>query len=119
MTTAGPGQYNAGKRACVFAPARSAQKGEERAPMKLYHNIMEEIVEAELEDLRGTLDCCLCDQCRGDILAYALNQLPPRYVMTRIGHIMVKADNVHTQSLANVRAALTKGAMLVMQDPRH
>lgn len=87
--------------------------------MKLYHNMMEEIVEAQLEDIQDTLDCCLCDQCRGDILSYALNQLPPRYVMTLAGQMLVKADNMCVQSLADVRTALAKGAMLVKEHPRH
>ena len=53
--------------------------------MKLYINMMEAMVEDELDKMGDSLGCCLCDQCRGDIAAYALNQLPPRYVVTKAG----------------------------------
>ena len=59
--------------------------------MKLYINMMEAMVEDELDKMGDSLGCCLCDQCRGDIAAYALNHLPPRYVVTKAGGAISKA----------------------------
>ena len=50
--------------------------------MKLYINMMEAMVEDELDKMGDSLGYCLCDQCRGDIAAYSLIHLPPRYVVT-------------------------------------
>ena len=48
--------------------------------MSEYKNIMEDLVLEEFENAAQTLGCCTCEDCRNDIIAYALNQLPPKYV---------------------------------------
>ena len=87
--------------------------------MKQYENIMESIVEEELEKLVPGLDCCTCEQCRNDIAAWALNQLPPRYVATRSGKVISKADTLRIQHLTDVRTALVQAARIVNEQPRH
>lgn len=88
--------------------------------MKPYHNTMEEIVEAQMDELAPSLGCCLCEKCRGDIIAYALNHLPPRYVMSDAGRVMVQADHIlKRQSIADVRTALIQASMVVKEKPRH
>lgn len=87
--------------------------------MRRYENMMEAMVEEEL-DLRGdSLGCCLCEQCRSDIAALALNHLPPRYVATRAGGAIGKADSLRIQHLTDVRTALVQAAQLVSESPRH
>ena len=53
--------------------------------MRKYENIMEAIVEEELAVMAPELECCTCEQCRNDMAAWALNQLPPKYVVTQAG----------------------------------
>jgi len=43
-------------------------------------NLMEDVVNHALEDVKKYYDFCSCDQCRMDICALALNKIPPRYV---------------------------------------
>lgn len=87
--------------------------------MKLYVNMMEAMVEDELDKMGDSLGCCLCDQCRGDIAAYALNHLPPRYVVTKAGGAISKADSLRIQHLTDVRTAVLQAAHMVGQNPRH
>lgn len=87
--------------------------------MKKYDNMMETIVEEELDAMAQMLDCCLCEQCRNDIAALALNRLPPQYVVTRAGGAIRKADNMRIQHLTDVRTALIQAAQMVKSQPRH
>ena len=87
--------------------------------MKLYQNVMESFVEEELDRMGDSLGCCLCEQCRNDVAAYALNQLPPRYVVSHMGGAISKADTMRIQHLTDVRTALLQGAQIVKASPRH
>lgn len=87
--------------------------------MSEYKNIMEDLVLEEFESAAQTLGCCTCEDCRNDIIAYALNQLPPKYVATRTGEVYSKTFILRNQHYADVMAALTKGARLVADHPRH
>ena len=87
--------------------------------MKLYVNMMESFVEEVLEKMAPELGCCTCEQCRGDIIAWALNQLPPKYVATRAGGAISKADALRIQHLTDARTAIIQGAELVKEHPRH
>lgn len=86
---------------------------------KLYHNITEGIVEDVYLEVKGKLGICDCDQCRSDVIAFALNQLPPRYVVSKIGAAAMKVQALSFQNHADVQAALYKGADLILQHPRH
>ena len=87
--------------------------------MSEYKNIMEDLVEEEFARAAETLGCCTCEDCRQDIIAYALNQLPPKYVASRTGEVYSKTFILRNQHYADVMAALTKGARLVADHPRH
>ena len=62
---------------------------------------------------------CTCEACRNDIIAYALNQLPPKYVATRKGEVYSKTFILRNQHYADIMAALAKGAKVVSDHPRH
>lgn len=85
----------------------------------MYRNIMEEIVENKMQQMQPTLGCCTCERCRSDIVAYALNQLPPKYVATAKGEVYSKVYTLSIQHDADVMAAITQGAKLVEKYPRH
>jgi len=87
--------------------------------LKQYENVMETIVEEAWDKVGPELDCCQCEQCRNDIIAWALNQLPPRYVATHSGKAISKADTLRIQHLTDVRTALVQGARIVKEHPRH
>lgn len=87
--------------------------------MAEYKNIMEDLVKEEYESAAASLNCCTCEDCRNDIIAYALNQLPPKYVATRTGEVYSKTFILRNQHYADIMAALAKGARVVSEHPRH
>ena len=48
--------------------------------MRNYENMMEAMVEEVLNIMGDSLHCCMCEQCRSDIAAYALNQIGRAHV---------------------------------------
>ena len=87
--------------------------------MKLYRNIMEDLVEEFYDDIKGKHTCCTCDQCRSDIIAFALNQLQPQYAVTSTGASISKAANLRRQHTADIQAALMRAIRVVSESPRH
>lgn len=64
-------------------------------------------------------DVCKCDICRYDIVALALNDLPPRYVVSEQGETYTKAKTLEQQFMIDVIAKITQAATVVAQHPRH
>lgn len=87
--------------------------------MKLYHNAMEDLVEELFDEMKSEFECCTCEQCRADIIAYGLNQLPGKYVVTKAGGAISKADSLRFQHITDIRAALMRGVQIVKEYPRH
>jgi competence protein ComFB len=82
-------------------------------------NYMEDCVADTLETLLPSLNVCACERCRMDIMAYALNKLPPKYVVTRLGHLYTKLSGMHSQFEVDIMTNITQGAKLISQNPRH
>ncbi|MZP28477.1 competence protein ComFB [Heliobacterium undosum] len=86
----------------------------------MIHNLMEGVVENFLDDLLAQHpEVCRCSQCRMDIMAAALNRLPPRYVVTTKGEVYSKINMLVNQFRVDVIGAIAHGMMLVAQNPRH
>ena len=84
-----------------------------------YHNLMEDIVLQEVDAIMRSGGGCCCDICKTDVVAYALNHLPPHYVSTHKGRIMVKLQSYEMQSHADVVAAVSEAAKVVARSLRH
>ena len=82
-------------------------------------NVMEDLVSEKLDEIIDTLDCCKCEQCRTDILSYALNRLSPKYVSTDIGRAFAKLDTLSFQFEIDLMTALYESAEQVKRHPRH
>ncbi len=87
--------------------------------MPVLRNLMEEIVLKAIPDLTVKQNVCSCEQCRLDIAALALNDLPPRYVVTPKGASYARADLLEIQKYVDVIGAITKAIKLVKEHPRH
>ena len=85
----------------------------------ILRNLMEDVVIQQLDELIEVFGCCHCEQCRLDIASYALNRLPPKYVVTTQGELLTKLDSLDLQFEANITTAITQGILLVSQNPRH
>ncbi|MGQ9556896.1 MAG: late competence development ComFB family protein [Desulfurispora sp.] len=81
---------------------------------------VKELLPEVLEQYKRTYgQVCTCQRCQEDIMALALNYLPPHYVATEKGYILT---NVHLQQLGGrtaVLAQLCHAAHRVMENPRH
>lgn len=78
--------------------------------------IVTERLERMLEEEKGI---CTCEKCKMDMLTYALNQLPPRYVSCQQGEIFSKIDGLNSQYIADILRTLVKAIKLVSANPRH
>lgn len=87
--------------------------------MKL-KNYMEDAVQnimSELLESRNSI--CKCSRCRLDVVAYALNHLPAKYVVTDKGHTYTRVAEMAQQFNADVVVALSKAIRHVAKNPRH
>lgn len=82
-------------------------------------NYMEEIVFKQIKDVLKDIEICTCEKCTMDIAALALNNLPPKYVVTEKGELYSKIDTLKQQFEVDVIAAITKAAVTVKRNPRH
>lgn len=63
-------------------------------------------------------DFCGCDSCRLDVLVYALNRLPPRYVIGLEGTIVTGLNLDKDQARASIEVAVIEGIRKVNLAPR-
>lgn len=83
------------------------------------HNIMEDIVAKVLKEMttaRPELEK-LDEGQRADMMAIALNRLPPRYTTTARGEVIVKTQ-VRAQLESDVYRELSEAYQIVMKSPR-
>ncbi|MCI1966091.1 MAG: late competence development ComFB family protein [Oscillospiraceae bacterium] len=79
-------------------------------------NMMEEIVLSKLDGVLSRFQCCRCDRCKKDIVALALNKLPPRYMVLVHGQ---PVPDIDAQTNAQVITAMIQAAIRVRAKPRH
>lgn len=87
--------------------------------MKLY-NLMEEEVNHVIDKLLKNNDgICTCEKCKLDIAAIALNNLPPKYIVTSRGKLFEKVNNMNYQFEADVIKEVYKAIRIVSKAPKH
>lgn len=80
-------------------------------------NYMEIIVEPVVAELILENNVCECKRCKLDILALSLNQLAPKYVVTRSGELMTEIDATQVQSRADVLSSVLRAINIVKRNP--
>jgi competence protein ComFB len=87
--------------------------------MKL-KNYMEDAVQNKLEILLTKRpDICQCSRCRLDMVAYALNHLRPKYVVTDKGHTYTRVAEMAQQFDADLIVSINRAMKRVEKAPRH
>lgn len=87
--------------------------------LKVY-NYMEYIVSDELEKLLASAEpLCKCQKCKLDIAAWALNRLPPKYIVSEKGRMYAKLGEQNIQSRVDVIRELTRAIVNVGKNPQH
>ncbi|MEW6708432.1 MAG: late competence development ComFB family protein [Candidatus Riflebacteria bacterium] len=84
-------------------------------------NKMESAVKRMLDEIirRREKDVCACERCKLDVIALALNSLPPKYVVTEIGNAVINVDLDSAQGKANITMAVCSAIDIVNKRPRH
>ena len=84
------------------------------------YNVMEEVVQAVLQQYEKELQLsCDCDRCKDDIMAIALNQLKPHYIVNEKHSPYIRAAHVaDRQGATNILSTVVKAARMVSESPR-
>lgn len=83
-------------------------------------NYMEKMVLKNLESqLEKRDDVCKCERCLLDIVAYALNHLPAKYVVTDKGSIYTRLEELEVQLNADITREVFKAIELIKANKRH
>lgn len=61
---------------------------------------------------------CGCDICKADVIVYALNRLPARYVATLEGSVVTEVSLDKQQGRTAIDVAVMDGFKRVMRSPR-
>jgi len=82
-------------------------------------NYMEEAVGNMLDRVLENIDVCKCPKCKLDIMALALNRLPPRYFVTKEGELFERLAELQEQFTVDITAAIAAAAFIVKNNPKH
>ncbi len=83
-------------------------------------NVMEALVDGALdEELGGSPGVCACDRCRIDMKAFALNNLPARYVVDDPGAVRATLETLVAPLRGDVRYSVRTAIQMVGARPRH
>ena len=63
-------------------------------------------------------DFCGCDICEADVMVYALNRLPARYVASNQGTVITELSLDKDQNRASIEVLVMEGFRKVMRSPR-
>ena len=78
-------------------------------------NVAELAVKERIEEAMDKFKCCQCDHCVKDVLALAVNNLPPKYI---VRNELDQALEIRRYD-ADVISALVNAVIKVKQNPRH
>lgn len=83
-------------------------------------NFSEVMVKRTLAEYLPKADLpCKCEQCQNDIIAFALNRLPPRYYVSLKGEVMTHFESQMVPDKARVLTEVVSAAQIVASYPSH
>lgn len=91
--------------------------GEEKNEVILY-NVTEKLVLNKLDATLKKMNCCRCDRCKEDIIAIALNNLKPMYIVATKNDIKQKIHELKDMG-SEVTTEVIKAVLTVRKNPRH
>ena len=87
--------------------------------MELKNYMEDAVAETLREILAKGKAVCSCQRCWLDMMALALNSLPPKYVVRKMGYVYAKSSELTTQFRVDILVAVMKAKELVGGMPRH
>jgi hypothetical protein len=83
------------------------------------HNLVEQHVVAAYDAMRPHFPhFCGCEVCREDVLVYALNRIPARYVARTTGSVVTEINLEKEQSRAAIEVAMMGALRKISLAPR-
>ena len=83
-------------------------------------NYMEGVVTSYVEEVTGSeADFCDCPRCRLYVIAIALNDVKPKYVVTTKGFAYARMGELQAQFKADTIVAVSRAMKIVKAHPRH
>ncbi|HKV76333.1 MAG TPA: late competence development ComFB family protein [Gemmatimonadales bacterium] len=83
-------------------------------------NLVEQHVSQAYEQLRPKYpEVCGCEICQTDVLVFALNRLPPRYVSGNEGTVVTEINLEKEQWRAQIEVVVIDGIRKIGLAPRH
>lgn len=87
---------------------------------RMVHNVMEDLIRAEIDEYIDSLGICTCPVCRRDLLTLTLNNVKPKYVTSEKGAVITKAERITSRDeQIRLLTEITYCAQMVKQRPRH
>lgn len=87
---------------------------------RMIHNVMEDLLQAEIDEYIGDLGMCDCPICRRDLLSLTLNHMEPKYVTSERGAAITKAERIASRdSKLKLLTQIAYCAQIVKQKPNH
>lgn len=82
-------------------------------------NVMEILVDEKADEYMKMFGICCCDKCRIDVRAYALNRLPPKYVVLSEHERVPRLTVYESRFASDITAQLITACKQVMIRPHH
>ena len=121
-----PVQQEAPARQAPQAEAPAAAEEPESAPKPgvpseehAFINVMEILVDEKADEYMKMFGICCCDKCRVDVRAYALNRLPPKYVVLSEHERIPRLTVYESRFASDITAQLITACKKVMLTPHH
>lgn len=84
------------------------------------HNVMEDLIRAEIDKNIESLGICSCAKCRKDLLTLTLNHVTPKYVSTETGNAAIKAAQMASiNDQIHLLTEITYCAQKIKDNPHH
>jgi competence protein ComFB len=85
----------------------------------MIRNLAEDHVLTSYEALRKHFtEFCGCEVCKADVMVFALNRTPPRYVATLEGSVVTEVNLEKEQNRAAIDVAVMEGFRRISLAPR-
>jgi competence protein ComFB len=83
-------------------------------------NFMEHVVTDYVDEVIAEhKDFCGCPRCRLDVIAIAMNDVKPKYVVTTKGYAYARMGELQAQFKADTIVAVSRAIKIVKAHPRH
>jgi len=112
-----PADINIPKETSIFQNKEVNIKREGKSEVILY-NVIEKLVMNKLDATLRKMNCCRCDRCKEDIVAIALNNLKPMYIVASKEDINRKIEELGEIG-SEVTTEVIKAVLTVRKSPRH